>query len=116
MNIIKRHDDGRVISRKRIIGTDVVIYEAWEPSSTTGPHGTIAQAEGQWYGRIGTRAVPAELFAAVPAHALDAERSAIVREFYQSEYARAYALIGIEGQRALGEIVSIEPEEATVPA
>lgn len=52
-----------IIERTRIIGTDLVIYSAWEPSWTAGvtryQHHTISSLgrdEGQ-YGRIGTREI-----------------------------------------------------------
>lgn len=75
-----------------------------EPSSYTGPHGTVRTIDGKVYGRIGTLRSESTL----PAMSVERERE--VRAHYEAEYERAYAAIVAEypeaadGRRDMGEI------------
>jgi len=51
----------KVIKKYSVATTDVIVYEAWEPSHIMGPHATITSIDGEWYGRIGTRRPPSEV-------------------------------------------------------
>jgi len=77
----------------RIIGTDVTVYEAYEPSSVTGPHSTITTIDGEWYGKIATRRLPDDINA-IP---VGPERSAAVYAFHNQRYAEAYSAIESSG-------------------
>lgn len=89
------------VQRSRIIGTTSVVLSAWEPSSYTGPHGTVTTIDGQCYGRIGTLR-PSHELQALPAGS--EERSRKVRAHYDAEYQRAYAaIIAVHAEAKHGE-------------
>jgi hypothetical protein len=73
----------------KIIGTQIRVYEAWEPYEG---HHTLTHIDsptkfGEAWGLIGTAPLPSEL-AALPAYS--DERYDAVKAFYASEYERAY--------------------------
>lgn len=86
-----------LVCRTPILGTDTVVYSAWEPtgSALTAQHGTIRsrrdldETATGWLGRIGTKQLPAQ-DNALP---VGPSRSAAVRHWYATEYDRAYAEI-----------------------
>lgn len=81
--------NGIVVTRTRIIGTDTVVYAAWEQMAG---HSTMRFFEdvSAYMGRIGTRQLPVELYT-LPAYS--DERYERVTEWQTNEYARAYAAI-----------------------
>lgn len=69
-------------------------YTAWERQDGVAcGHSTITTIDGVWFGRIGTRRLPAHL-EALPA--MTEERLEAVREWQRGEYAEAYDLIYAE--------------------
>ncbi len=86
-----------VIRQTRIIGTDRVIFSAWEPTALMARvgagHSTITHdGERGWLGRIGTSALPAEIdpIPVGPARSFAGRRGS-----NEHEHRRAYrALIG----------------------
>ena len=88
------------ITKTRIIGATSDVYAVWEPSSIMGNHHEITSFNAQWYGRIGTRNISAEVDTLPPG----SERFAAVRQHYQNQYEEAYAAI-----------LSKYPELANVP-
>jgi len=89
-------DNAIRIDRTRIIGTDTVVFSAWEPSrGTMSPnawsHSIISTLGGDSFlGQVGSRHLPIQL-STLPA--MSAERSAAVRAYHAAEYQRAYSLI-----------------------
>jgi hypothetical protein len=77
------------ITRHEIIGTNTVVFEAWEPYRNNS-HSTITRLKGEAHGRIGTRRLPTELDA-LPAYS--DERLAAVTGWQQDQYDEAYAAI-----------------------
>ena len=65
-------------------------YSAWEPGKISGTHSTITHLEDGWYGRIGTRWLPAEL-EALPGGS--DERIAKVHAWQADQYTEAYIAI-----------------------
>lgn len=103
---VKLMDNTKVIKTK-LIGTNRVVFSAWEPTEFAVGHSVVTTIEGKWYGRIGSRRLPEEL-ESLPA--MSASRSKAVRAWHQSEYQRAYAIIeeydprATCGRRDMGEI------------
>jgi hypothetical protein len=97
----------KVIRKYSVATTDLIVYEAWEPSALMGPHATITSIDDKWYGRIGTRRPSAEL-EALPAGS--EERFRAVGKWYEDQYDDAYKLIvqafpeAGAGRRSMGEI------------
>lgn len=83
----------QIITRTQIIGTDIAIYEAYEPTSwgfAGAPrHSSITRIDGRTYGRIGTRDLPEELEALPRGE----ERYELVRAWQRTEDERAYVAI-----------------------
>ena len=102
---MKRLGD-KVIKKYSVATTDLVVYEAWEPSAIMGKHSTITSIDGQWYGRIGTRYLPPELERLPRGD----ERSRAVGKWHEDQYEEAYNLIikafpeAEAGRRSMGEI------------
>jgi hypothetical protein len=71
-----------IVQATRIIGTDRIVYSAWESSSYTGEHATVTTIDGEVFGKIGTRR-PTNLPAS-PIERMDASY-----DHYAAEYARA---------------------------
>ena len=112
-------DNAICIERTRIIGTDTVVFSAWEPSrGTISPnafsHSSISTLGGDsFWGQIGSRHLPIQL-STLPA--TSPERSAAVRAYHAGEYQRAYALIRAEypdipadSREDMGEIIATIP-------
>lgn len=106
-------DGGYIVKRYQIIGTDTHVHGVWERMGGMGSHSTITTVNGEWYGRIGTRRLPAWMDA-LPA--MSAERSRIVGEWHDAQYAQAYEMILaafpelIPTRKSMGEIETFEPE------
>ncbi len=82
--------DDRMFTKVRIVGTDVVVFSVYEPSTMFGPHGTFTHEGDDCWGRIGTRR-PSKEVLAMPVCA--DERVTAVKAHYAAEYERAYPLI-----------------------
>jgi hypothetical protein len=54
MKEVKELSNGVVVTKCYIIETKFAIYNAWEPSSLSGKHGTVTTINDKWYGKIGT--------------------------------------------------------------
>lgn len=78
---------GTTVMRNRIIGTDTVVWSAWEPYDG---HSALTWIDGEKVGRIGTRRLPADLDA-LPAYS--DERIRAVRAWHEAQYQDAYAAI-----------------------
>lgn len=95
-----------IVKRFRIIGTNLIIYEAWEPSELMGRHSTVTFIGGKVWGRIGTDP-DQSLFEHLP---VGDDRSEAVRKAYQQRYQVAYDAIveafpeADAGKRSMGEI------------
>ncbi|MDP2730341.1 MAG: hypothetical protein Q8O55_07655 [Dehalococcoidales bacterium] len=102
-----KHIGDKVVNKYNIIGTNLVVYNAWEPSSITGKHSSITTVDEKWYGKIGTSHVPPALDA-LPAGS--DERIKAVHAYFEEEYAEAYRLIveafpeAATGTRDMGDI------------
>jgi hypothetical protein len=88
----------------QIAGTKITVYSAWEPCSLH-LHSTITLIDGEWYGRVGTRPLTAELNS-LPA---SDERIKAVDAWHEAQYQEAYAAIeaqypGLTGHKSMGEI------------
>lgn len=100
---------GFVIQRTPIIGTTCVIFSVWEKGQITGTHSTITTINGEWYGRVGTERLPADLDA-LPAYSN--ERAAAVRAWQLRRYERAYDIIAhseygheaMNGRYSMGQV------------
>lgn len=98
----------QIVRKSRIIGTRIDVYVVWEPSALTGQHSSLTTIDGKWYGRVGTRPLPAALDA-LPA--MSDERYNAVKRFHEEQYQEAYALIiathpeAFYGRPDMGEIV-----------
>jgi hypothetical protein len=79
-----------VVKATRIIGTDTIVYSAWESSTPTGAHATITRIDDEWFGKIGTRRPPAEV---TDMPAMSDERYAAARAHYAAEQVRAITTI-----------------------
>jgi len=103
-----------LVRRYRILGTQTVVYDAWEPDeriARTGVeifgHSMLTHHAGRWWGQIGTGPLPASVDA-LPTRS--DERSHAYRVWAVAEHARAYALImqafpeAATGRRHAGEI------------
>ena len=97
----------KMIDKYSIIGTNVIVYQAWEPSGVFGAHSTITTIDGKWYGRIGTRWLPPYLENML---AGSLERIQTVSKWLKDQYEEAYKLIlqvypeASSGMRTMGEI------------
>jgi len=97
---------GLIVKRFRVIGTQTVVYQAWEPSGIRGRHSSVTTVDGQWYGKVGTDPDPA-LYDHLP---VGDERSRNLQQAYQERYAVAYQAIieacpeTADGHRSDGEI------------
>jgi hypothetical protein len=78
------------VERYRILGTRTMIYCVWEPSSPMGGHSTITTINGEWYGRVGTRRLPAWMESL---KSMSDERARIVGEYHEAQYQQAYEII-----------------------
>ena len=95
-----RAEADKVVRCSSIIGTDWISCDAWEPEPFYDPamrgHSTITHLEPPevlrpaWYGRIGTRPLPAELEALKP---FSDERLKAVGQWHEEQYAEGCALI-----------------------
>lgn len=93
----------------RILGTSAVVLSAWVPGKLCGEHHTVTTFGDDWYGRVGTERLPAELDAL-----RGEERSRAVRAWQERKYLAAYKLIGeafpeldariAAGRWAMGEV------------
>ena len=101
-----RQVNGMTVMRYGIIGTDALIYSAWEPD--TG-HSTITRIDDQRVGRVGTRRLTSELDA-LPARS--AERYSAVDSWHADQYTAAYAAIesafpeSAGGTHSMGEVTT----------
>jgi len=99
----------KVVKKYSILTTNLVVYEAWEPSPSTitAAHRTITTMQGEWYGRIGSRNLPPEV-EYLPAGSN--ERIYAVGKWHEDQYEEAYKLIlqafpeAEGGRRSMGEI------------
>ena len=98
---------GIVVRRSRILSTPFVVYQAWEPRTSSASHSTISTIDGKWYGAIATRCDDSSyrhLAGGSP------ERIAAVERHYAANYAAAHAAIiaafpeAAEGKRTGGDI------------
>lgn len=118
---IKRIGD-KVVKKYSVAATDLLVYDAWEPSAIMGRHSTITTIEGRWYGRVGTRYLTPDVEALPPGD----ERSRVVGKWHEDQYEEAYRLIiqafpeATAGKRSMGEItlrwtgtVTASPERAS---
>lgn len=80
---------GRIVRRYRILSTQTVVYDAWEPANVHSTHSTITFINGTCYGHIHSRRDDST-FAHLP---VGPERSAAVRAHYDASDAESYALI-----------------------
>ncbi len=95
---ISTKEQAMLVETTRIIGTDTVYFSAWESVTAHGEnsHGTYKTspmgngADYTWYGRVGTRRLPAD-FNALPA--FSEERKAAVGAWHAAQYDEAYAAI-----------------------
>jgi hypothetical protein len=101
-----------VIQKTRIIGTKIVAYSAWTPSSYTGRHQTVTSIDGVCHGKVGTERIPAEIDA-LPVYTQ--ERADAVLAWYAAQREIAYAAIlaahpeAAAGQRdGMGQIEVVE--------
>lgn len=90
----KRLDSGAIARRYQIIGTNIIVCDVWEPTSRTSErelygHSTITTFGDAWYGRVGTRNLPADL-ARLP---YGDERIIRVTQWQEAEAEIAYAVI-----------------------
>lgn len=106
----KRHIGDKIVQKYNIIGTNLVVYNAWEPSSVMGKHSSITFIEGKCYGQIGHRFMSPEI-EALPAGSK--ERIEAVQKAYDEQYQEAYRLIveafpeAASGSRSMGDIETI---------
>lgn len=97
----------KIIDKYSIIGTNIIVYNAWEPSGVFGRHSTITTIDGKWYGRIGTRWLPPYLENML---AGSLERIQTVSKWLKDQYEEAYTLIlqaypeASSGMCTMGEI------------
>ncbi len=102
-----RHVGDKVVHKYNIIGTRLIVYNAWEPSSVMGKHSTITTIDGKWYGRLGTSQVPPDINA-LPAGS--DERIKAVRTYFDKEETEAYRIVieafpeAAAGTRDMGDI------------
>lgn len=95
-----------LVQRYKIIGTELEVFEAWErETGKTGTsffsHSTITTIDGQWYGRVGTRCLPADVEALAPG---SDERIARVRDWHQRQAQQAHeSIIAAHPVAAWGE-------------
>ena len=96
------------VTGQRIMGTSTTVYEAYEPSSVMGnhssSHSTITMIDGEWYGKIATRRLPAD----INAMPIGPERSAAVDAFHKARYAEAYAAIESSGKMYAASYATIK--------
>lgn len=92
------------VTGTRISGTNTTVYEAYEPSSVAGNHSTITMIDGEWFGKIATRRLPADINA-IP---VGPERSAAVHAFHETRYAEAYAAIESSGKMVTASYATIK--------
>ncbi len=92
------------VTGQRIMGTSTTVYEAYEPSSVAGNHSTITTIDGEWFGKIATRRLPAE----INAMPIGLERSAAVDAFHKARYAEAYAAIESSGKMYAASYATIK--------
>lgn len=109
-----------IVQRIQIIGTQVLVFNAYEPSAITlvavedaakgaggVGHSTISSFDGEWYGDIASRRLTPELAAM---RSMSEERSNAVDAYHRANYEAAYALIlqafpeAAAGTRRGGEI------------
>jgi len=103
-----------LVRRYRILGTQTVVYDAWEPdvrTARTGDgffgHAMLTHHAGRWWGQIGTGPLPASVDA-LPARS--EARGLAYRAWEAAEHERAYVLIvqafreAASGRRHDGEI------------
>lgn len=101
-----KKSDSKVVNKFSVAGTDLIVYEAWEPSAIIGKHGTLTSIEDKWYGRIGTRYLPPEIEELPRGD----QRTRAVGKWHDDQYEEAYALItrafpeSKDGRRSMGEI------------
>lgn len=79
-----------VIKTAQVVGSNKVIYSAWEPSSLTGRHHVITFIDGVCYGQVGRTRIGDEI-EAMPGGS--AERIEACRAHRERDCARAYAAI-----------------------
>jgi len=105
MNITKLPNN-IIVTETKIIGTNLTIYAAWEPSSCMGPHSSLYSYEGQVYGRISSRNLPRKLVDLEPR---SNRRFVEVRKWQTQQDQESYEYVlaafpGLEGKREMGEI------------
>ncbi|MBA7608583.1 hypothetical protein ES703_15761 [subsurface metagenome] len=97
----------KVVKKYSVATTNLIVYEAWEPSAIMGRHTSITSIDSEWYGRIGTRYLSPEL-EKLPAGS--EERLRAVGKWHHEQYEEAYKLIiqafpeAEGGKRSMGEI------------
>lgn len=102
----------KVVNKYNIAGSNLIVYNAWEPSGIFGPHSTITMIEGKWYGRIGTRRLSPDI---EKLQAGSKERIEAVGKAFESQYEEAYKLIeglypeSANGRHTMGEIEKYWP-------
>lgn len=80
-----------IVNRFQVIGTNYIVYQAWEPCpSIMNAHSSITHFGDALYGKITSRPLPEHFKAMMPG---SNERSKAVREWYQSLYAESIAAI-----------------------
>lgn len=85
-----KHIGDKVVHKYNIIGTNLVVYNAWEPSSVMGKHSSITFIDSKCYGQIGHRHMPPET-EALPAGT--EERVNAVTQNYREQDEEAYRVI-----------------------
>jgi len=101
--------DSRIVARFSVIGTKMIVYEVWEPSSLMGRHSTVRTINGEWYGRLGTKSLPYEIDQ-LPAGSN--ERLLAVGRWLDQQYEEAYRIIlaaypeAFTGRRSMGTITT----------
>jgi len=85
-----KHVGEKTVHKYNIIGTNLVVYNAWEPSSVMGKHSSITFIDSKCYGQIGHRHMPPEIDA-LPAGSQ--QRIDEVHKNYEEQYQEAYRII-----------------------
>jgi hypothetical protein len=102
----------KIVDKFSVGGTNIIVYNAWEPSGVFGEHSTITTFDGEWYGRIGTKRLSPEV-EKLPAGSK--ERIDAVGKAFEEQYEEAYRLIeeaypeSANGKHTMGEIEKYWP-------
>ena len=83
----------KIVTRGFIIGTNTCKYEVWEPMNESFPnysHSSMIHIDGDLYGELSTRVLPAEI-AAMPKRS--EERYNAAKAYQTGQYEQSYKLI-----------------------